>query len=167
MPQPPLLPEEILNRVLRIARVDGLAVTIFGGIYALMSATAGFSVGAVLGLLAAGAGAIELHGATLLRHHQPRGITWLVASQPLLLGVIWVYCATRWFVLELPPIPDDLQPLLTLSAEQWGMSVEEYIRFVNRLTCVIVAVVSAAYQGGMTIYYLRRRHGVLRAVGEE
>jgi hypothetical protein len=167
MPQPPLLPEEALNRVLRIARIDGMAVTIFSGVYALMSALAGFSIGAVLGLLAAGAGVIELHGATLLRHREPRGITWLVASQPLLLGIIWVYCVTRWFVMQSPPIPDDLQSLVAFSAQQWDMSVEEYIRFMNRITCVALAAVSAAYQGGMTIYYMRRRHAALRAIGEE
>jgi len=55
MKAPPLLPEETLLRVLRVARLDGLSVLVIAGVFALISALAGDGVGAVVGLLVAGA----------------------------------------------------------------------------------------------------------------
>src|SRR5262245_17604351 len=63
MQQPPLLPEVTLFRVLRLARFDGMGAMLLGGIFALLSASAGDFPFASIGLLAAGAGAVELHGA--------------------------------------------------------------------------------------------------------
>ena len=74
MPQPPLLPEVILMRVLRLARFDGMGALMLGGMFALVAASARDFPFAAIGLLAAGAGAIELHGAALLKEGQPRGM---------------------------------------------------------------------------------------------
>lgn len=167
MPQPPLLPLETLARVLRLARIDGMGVVVFAGLYALLAAASGDTTGAVIGLLGAGAGALELHGAGLLRHGESRGMSWLIASQPFLLAVIFAYCLYRWTHFVIPPLPDELRPMITLSAQQWGMSLEEYFQFVNRLTSLLLAIVSTVYQGGMTVYYLRRRHAVARALRGE
>ena len=38
MQQPPLLPEETLARVLRLARFDGMSVLVLGGMFALIAA---------------------------------------------------------------------------------------------------------------------------------
>ena len=65
MQQPPLLPSETLMRVLRLAKLDGMGVLLLGGLFALMAASGGEKPFAIIGLLAAGAGAIELHGAAL------------------------------------------------------------------------------------------------------
>ena len=67
MQQPPLLPEETLVRVLRLAKLDGMGSVVLGTVFALMAAGAQEAPFAVIGLLAAGAGAIELHGASLLQ----------------------------------------------------------------------------------------------------
>src|SRR5678816_1370684 len=88
MQQPPLLPEETLARVLRLARFDGMGALVLGGMFALFAAAARDFPFAAIGLLAAGAGAVELHGAALLRQGDRRGMQWLVASQPYLLLVI-------------------------------------------------------------------------------
>ena len=104
MKAPPLLPEETLIRVLRVARLDGLSVLVISGVFALVSALAGDGLGAVVGLLVAGAGAVELHGATLLEHGEPRGIDWLTGSQGFLLATIALYCALRFLPLSMKRI---------------------------------------------------------------
>ena len=164
MQQPPLLPEETLMRVLRLARLDGTSVLVLGALFAVMAAMAGDTRFAIVGLLGAGAGAIELHGTSLLRHGEVRGINWLVASQPFLLLVIYAYCFLRYTHFEMPPIPERFQETLTLNASQLGMTVEEYFRTFNRITALIVAIVATIYQGLMAIYYLRRRPAVARAL---
>ena len=167
MQQPPLLPAETLVRVLRLAKFDGLSVLLIAGVFALLAATAGDFSGALVGLLAAGAGAVELHGVSLLGEREPRGMSWLVGSQLFLLFSILVYCAVRMAHLELPPVPDMFRGVIDASAQQLGMSREEYMTFVQRLGLQAVAVVSFFYQGGMAFYYHRRREPVTRALAED
>jgi hypothetical protein len=166
MSQPPLLPDIALGRVLRLARFDGGGALIIGGMFALMTASKGDSAFALIGLAAAGVGAIELHGAALLRQGRARGMRWLILSQPLLLGVIWSYCLLRLTLLPLPPIPEAMQPLFAASAAQWHMPVDQYLRTLNRITASILAVVALGFQGGTLLYYLRRRKDVERAMVE-
>lgn len=164
MSQPPLLPEETLTRVLRIARFDGTGALVLGGIFALLAAAGGERGFAVVGLLASGAGAIELHGVGLLRQGEARGMNWLIASQPLLLAVILAYCALRLWFVELPPVPEDFQGIFAASAQQWGMSLPEYQRALNRITILVLAAVAVGFQGGMVVYYVRRRAAVEQAL---
>ena len=164
MQQPPLLPEETLARVLRLARFDGMGALVLGGMFALFAAASGDFPFSAIGLLASGAGAIELHGAALLRQGEPRGMRWLVASQPYLLTVILCYCGIRLWLIELPPVPEAFQNLFALSARQWGMSVEEYQHALNRFTALAVAIVAIGFQGGMMLYYVRRRASVYQAL---
>jgi len=161
---PPLLPEETLFRVLRLAKFDGTSVLLLGGLFAILAASGGDARFAIVGLLAAGAGAIELHGAGLIREGEPRGLNWLVASQPFLLFVIYAYCILRYTQFEMPPVPERFQETLQTGAAQLGMTVEEYFQTFNRLTAQIVAVLATIYRGWMAVYYLRRRAAILRAL---
>lgn len=167
MRAPPLLPEETFARVLRMANFDGTSVLLLGGFFALLTALNGDRPFAVVGLLAAGAGALELHGVGLLRAGDRRGMVWVIASQPLLLLVILGYCVLRATHFEVPDVPESMRAATEIAAEHWGLSVEDYFRRINRLTVVILAVVAVGYQGGMTLYYLRRRAAVDRALADD
>jgi hypothetical protein len=167
MPQPPLLPEEALIRVLRLARFDGMGALVLGGLFALLAASAHEVPFAMIGVLAAGGGAIELHGAMLLRQGAIGGMRWLVASQLLLLLVVFAYCALRVWVIELPEIPESFGGLFAASAQQWGLSITEYQHALNRITAGAVALAALGFQGGMMIYYLRRWSAVDRALRAE
>lgn len=167
MQQPPLLPEETLIRVYRVARVDGSGILIVAAFFACVAAVSGDFLGAIAGLLVAGCGAMELHGAGLMRQGEERSVTWLVGSQFFLLVSILAYCGVRLMSLEIPPIPEELQPMVEMSARQAGLSVDEYLRTVYRLGLWLVALVSLLYQGGMIQYYLRRRDAVYRALAGE
>lgn len=143
-----------------------MGALVLGGMFALIAAAARDFPFATIGLLASGAGAVELHGAALLRQGEPRGMRWLIASQPFLLLVILSYCALRLWMIELPPVPEAFQSIFAASAQQWGMSVEEYQRALNRITALAVATVAVGFQGGMMLYYVRRREPVYRALAE-
>lgn len=166
MQQPPLLPEETLVRVLRIARFDGIGALLLGGMFALSAAMAGEVPFAIVGLLGAGAGAIELHGTELLKQGYARGMNWLIASQPFLLLVITTYCAMRLWFIPLPPIPESLQGIFAASAAQWNMTVAEYQQALNRITVLAILIVALGFQGWMTLYYARRRKAVAAAFAE-
>ena len=164
MQAPPLLPEETFARVCRVARFDGMSVLVVAGVFAVISALAGDVVGAVIGLLVAGAGAMELHGVTLLHHGQPRGMTWLWGSQCFLLLSILGYCGFQLLRSKLPALPPEVATLIQQDADQLGMTVQEFLRMFNRMLYGGVAVATLIYQGGMAFYYLRRRTAVQRAL---
>lgn len=164
---PPLLPKEVLDRILRLARFDGLSVVAIAGSLALVSATLGDHLGAVVGLVVAGAGAVELHGASLLARGEPRGLPWLVRSQLLLLTAILCYCAWRLLRPDLAPLHHAVTPDMQEQLELIGWTVDQFIGLVYQLTYVCVAVVTALYQGGMALYYWRRRAAVAAALAAE
>ncbi|MBL9201836.1 MAG: hypothetical protein JNL39_15100, partial [Opitutaceae bacterium] len=161
--RPPLLPAEVLARVVRVARFDGLSVLVLAGTFALLKAIDQQAAFAVIGLAAAGAGALELHGVNQLGHADTRGVRWLLASQPILLAAVLAYCALRLKSPDVPPIPEALRSLVAFSAGQLGLSVEAYLRFVQQITISVLAIVSAAVQGGMFLYYWRRRSAIQQA----
>ena len=166
MQQPPLLPEETLERVERLARFDGLSLLLLGALFAVPAAAVRDVPFAMIGLLAAGAGAVELHGLGLLREGDARGMNWLIGSQPLLLLVIWCYGGLRLLFFEPPPLPDGMAELAKTGASQWGLPVDAYFHRVNQLIVGAVSVIALFYQGGMTLYYLRRREAVAAALRE-
>jgi hypothetical protein len=47
------------------------------------------------------------------------------------------------------------------------MSVEDYQRALNRITALAVAVAAVGFQGGLTLFYLRRREPVYRALAAD
>jgi hypothetical protein len=166
MQAPPLLPEETLARVLRLARFDGLGVVVLAGAFSLLAAAAGEKAYAVAGLAAAGAGAVELHGVARLRLGDPLGLRWILASQPLLLAAVWAYCALRLTGSEMPPLPEELRATVETTAAELGLSPADYLRLVHRVTHGLVAGLATAYQGGLFWYYWRRRDPVRQALAE-
>ena len=167
MQPPPLLPEKILARVERVGRLHGGCVLYVAGVFALLSATGGDTLGAIVGLAVAGAGAIEHHGAAMLGQRDARGVSWLVGSQVCLFAAIAVYCAVRLAHIELPPIPAELRPILEINAAQVGLTVEEFVPMIYRLMLKLVLGLSVLYQGGLGLYYFSKRHAIAQALGDE
>jgi hypothetical protein len=167
--KPPILPAESLRRVVRIARFDGLSILIVAGGFALLSAASRDVSGALIGVIIAGAGAIELHGAGLLRAGH-NGMRWLVSSQLFLMGTILIYAGFRilrpdvaWM---LPYVTGEAAEPILQAAQQQGLTVEQLLVGAMSMFYALVALLTVLYQGGMTIYYLRRRKVVELALQE-
>jgi hypothetical protein len=153
-----------------MARFDGMSVLIIAGGFALLSAGSRDVSGAVIGLLIAGAGAIELHGVSLLRARR-NGMKWLVSSQLYLMGTILAYVGFRlarpdvaWM---LPYVTGEAAEPIVQAAQQEGMTVEQLLVGAMSMFYLLVGVITVLYQGAMTIYYLRRRAAVELALQEE
>jgi hypothetical protein len=164
MAQPPLLPEEALMRVVRTSRLNGLSVVLAAAVFALLSATHGDFQGAIVGLVVAGAGAMEVHGGTLLAHRDRRGMGWLINSQLVCLGGILVYCTVWLKHPVIPPLPEWAEQVIATDARQLGVSVERLTSQLYVSSIVLLAVLSTIYQGSMAIYYARRKRTVWRAL---
>lgn len=167
MPQPPLLPEVKVARVEQLGRLHGTCVLYVAGLFALLSALTGDYLGAVTGLLVAGAGAIEHHGAALLREGEARGISWLVASQFFLFVAIAAYCAIQLYRFEPPPLPENLRPLIEVNAAQLRLTPEAFVALAYRAVFWLLLASSVVYQGGLALYYFSRRDAVARLFDHE
>ena len=164
MKAPPLLPEETLRRVLRLAQIDGICVLAVPGFFALASASLGDVTGVAVGLLIAAAGAIELHGTDLLRAGEPRGAGWLVTSQLYLMVVVVAFCAWQLGHMDLTIWRKAMTAEVRASIAQTGMTEEQFLTKTYRFGYGLIAVTTFFYQGGMALYYYRRRDAVNRVL---
>jgi hypothetical protein len=60
-------------------------------------------------------------------------------------------------------VPDNLRPMIETGAAGMGLSVQEYLLLSYKLTFKVLLLVSIFYQGGLGLYYLRRRDAAVRA----
>lgn len=164
MRAPPLLPEETLFRVLRLARFNGLSVLGIAGFFAVISAAAQDVPGALVGVLVAGAGALELHGVSLLRRSDDRGTHWLVGSQLYLLVVVLAYVAFRLNHIDVEPMRQILTEQQRETIAEAGFTDDQFLRTVYTLSSSVFGLVAFLYQGGMALYYHRRRAAITAAL---
>jgi hypothetical protein len=153
----------MLRRVLRVAKIDGLSVLVIAGGFGLISAAFGDVTGALVGFLVAGAGAVELRGVSLLKASRIEGMGWLFGSQIYLLAVILGYVLFRLLNLARDPLLKAVTSAFNLS----GMDMEMMPFDIAQMLKILYGAVAAAtilYQGGMIVYYLRRRSAVAAAV---
>jgi len=168
--QPPLLPATVLARLLRLAKLDGTLVLAIAGAFTLVAAAAGNRLEAVIGLLVAGAGAFELHGAGLLHGGEIRGLRWLVLSQLYLLVTVLLYVGLRLVSFDpalINLIMTDTLRQRYLDAGLTSAQIDQVVQLSYYLTYAIVGVLTIGYQGGMAVYYYRRRTAVAAALAEE
>lgn len=172
MQPPPTPSERRLARVLAVARVDGWSVIL------LASVTAAWTLGErswELGLTAALvllAGAVELRGRGRLLRRDPRGIGWLVGAQLGLIGIIWAYAWWRWrffdpadFWTQLPGFfRTELDRQMIEAGLEPGLDRPLVLEMMNTLACLLLAVLTLLYQGGLAVYYATRRRAVTEAL---
>lgn len=167
--QPPVLPDATLARVLRLAKIDGTGVLAVAGAFAIGHALLGDRGGALIGLAVAGAGAVELHGAGLLRRGHAQGLRWLAGSQLYLLAAILGYVALRLVSYD----PALINLVLTADMRQHyldaGLRPEEMdliVKWSYYVTYGLVGLLTFVYQGLMLRFYLRHWADVRDALEE-
>lgn len=166
---PPPLPQDVFARVLRVAWTDGRMLLIIAGIFAMFAASMREATGTIAGVLAAGAGALELHGVNLLQRGDARALRWLVLSQVLLFLVICGYVAARLATFDPQVVERFISPEIEAQFLAAGIEREGIVPMMKRFYQIgygVLLVASLAYQGGMAWYFLRRRGAVRRALGQ-
>lgn len=163
--KPPPLPEETLQRVLRLARGNGLSVLIIAGLGTLLSLALGDWVGVAVGAIVAFGGWTELAGRKELLRGDADGMRRLVRAQWIVLGAILVYCVTRMASFDADTALGNLTPDMRTQLAEAGIDVATILPLV-KLTFFsaygMVTLVTLVYQGGMARHY-RRRTDVVKA----
>lgn len=159
--------QAVLDRVVRVATVDGRLLLAFAGTFAFLAALANDLPGAFTGCLVAGAGALELHGAHRLRHGDPGGFIWLPRSQALILGAILLYVAVRLLQFNPADLERGLTPAMETRLADANMTRETFLALAAKLHTafyVFIAFITVLYQGGLILYYRRRKLSVYHAL---
>jgi hypothetical protein len=160
-------PEEILHRVLKVSRLDGWSVAIFAGGCGLASLVFGDPVGFSVGLFVALGGALEVRGHHLLKHGHADGMRWLVRSQLVVLGTIWVYAARQLLSFDLSIVREMATPDMRTALSEPGLTLDDILPLVRRASYLLwgsVMAVTLIYQGGLALYYRRRTAAVVQAL---
>jgi hypothetical protein len=89
-----------------------------------------------------------------------------VTSQLFLLIVVLIYCQYALTHINLPFWRVFLAPAATEIRER-GETVDSMARQMNTLSFMLVAIMTVVYQGGMAVYYVRRRRAVVQAIATE
>jgi hypothetical protein len=168
--QPPLLSDEALMRVYRLARRDGMSVLIIASIFSLFAAMMGDMGGAMIGVTVAGAGALELQGCHLLREGEPRGVRWLITSQLALMSVILIYCLLRLLNFQPELVEQAITPQMREVFTEAGYTTEMIKKLIEKiyyLTYSLVGIITIIYQGMMVRHYYLRREAITQACTEE
>jgi hypothetical protein len=157
--KPPRPPEEVLRRVLKFSRLNGWSVVVFAGLCTLGSLAMGEPVGIGIGLLVILGGALEVRGYRLLQRGHADGLRWLIRSQLVVLGVIWVYVVTRLVSFDEGTVREAFSSDMRASLSELGLSFEDILPLVRRTFYLLyggVLAVTLLYQGGLALYYRRR-----------
>ncbi len=164
----PLTPDQALQRVLKISRLNGWSVVLFAGFCTLITVLLGDLTGVCVGLLVVAAGIMEVWGNRMLRRRQADGMRWLIRAQLFLLGVILIYAATRLMSLGRELAVENLSQEMRDALKQLELNLDDIRPLVQRAVWGFYGAVMLAtclYQGGLAFYYSRRRVLVAQALG--
>lgn len=164
---PPPLPHEILDRVCRLARFEGRSLLIVAGLFSLLAAYQRDGVGAFAGCLAAAAGVVELNGVNRLRQASLSGLSSIVGSQIALLLTVVTYAILRATSFDPAAVAQLVNAETRAEFAALGLREEQIVPMLKKSYLglyVTVGLVSVVYQGGMALYYHRRRDAIRRAL---
>lgn len=165
--KPPPLPIDVFQRVIRVASFDGRLLVAIAGTFALMAAMSRNLPPTMAGVLAAGWGLAEIHGADKLRNGDPRGIDWMIWSQLGLMMTVFIYAGWMMTHLDAIELLNSMPPLarenLESQFEAAGLPIEDMpaiFRSMSTLVYSLVALLTFVFQGLMARFYHRSRPAV-------
>jgi len=161
MKKPPPTPEEQLQRVLRVAKTNGLSVVIIAALGTLISL--GDWLGMAVGVAIIIGGRMELAGRKQLLRGDATGVRQLVRSQWVVLGAIEVYCLMKLGFDRDHGVSQELRSaMIEMGIDM--VQLEPSLRLAFYGTYGAVALITFVYQGGMARYYGRRAGVVQEAI---
>ncbi|GAB5559996.1 MAG: hypothetical protein SynsKO_16430 [Synoicihabitans sp.] len=165
--KPPPFPIDVFERVLRVAMFDGRLLTIIAGTFAIMAAVGHNAPPTIAGVIAAGWGLCEIHGANQLRNGDPRGLNLMIVSQVGLMLTVFGYAG--WMMIHLDPMevintmPDFYREDFESKLAASGITAEQvpaYMKTLTKIAYTMVAGLTFVFQGMMARFYLKARPAV-------
>ena len=152
-----------LARAAALARSNALGYAIFGGLTIVVAVFGPDVLGLAIGAIVAGVGAAQLRAVPRLRHGDSAAPRAMARNELVLLGGIIGYCVLKLTVLR--ESGDELQAQVG-DTSGLGMDLGELVDSLNTTVYSTFIAVTLLYQGGLALYFLRRRPMVERYLAE-
>jgi len=142
-----------LARAAAVARSNALGYAVFGGLTCLVALFGPDPLGLGIGAIVAGVGVAQLRAAPRLRRGDRLAPRALARNELVLLGGIAAYCAIK---LALGGGGAELQSQVG-DTSGLGIDIGELADSLNTTLYATLIAVTLIYQGGLALYFLRRR----------
>ncbi|HZM01080.1 MAG TPA: hypothetical protein VFD43_12600 [Planctomycetota bacterium] len=152
-----------LARAAQLGRSNAWGYAIFGVLTLLLAALGPDPLALAVGAVVTGVGVAQLRAARRLRAADPRAPRAMARNELLLMGAIGLYA-----LLKLTLLAETGEALRSsgVDATGLGLDIEELARSLNTLVYSGVLAVTLLYQGGLALYFLRRRATLERYLAE-
>ncbi|MDR1011104.1 MAG: hypothetical protein LBM04_08240 [Opitutaceae bacterium] len=160
-----------------VGKTDGYLIMVSAGMIALMLAPHRLWVPTLAACLAAGTGAMEVHGARLLAQGDAGGVNWLVRAQLLLMLVILAFASYYLSIFNEAFFEGLVQPFRAGMGNMYAAFriPDPFARLGNSELVLVVKIyaymfftllgmMTCVYQGLMARYYHKRRAAVATAL---
>lgn len=152
-----------LARAAAVARSNALGYAVFGALTLLVALFGPDVLGLAIGAVVTGVGVAQLRAAPRLRHGDPAAPRVLARNELVLMGGIIGYCLLKLTLLR--ESGADLQSQVGDTGDL-DLGIGELIDSLNTTMYSAFLAVTLVYQGGLALYFLRRRPIVERYLVE-
>jgi len=152
-----------LARAANLARSNARGYVAFGILTLLLAVLGPDPLGLAVGAVVTGVGVAQLRATKRLRAGDPEAPRTLARNELVLMGGIGLYALLKLTLLR--ETGEDLQAQVG-DTSALGISFTELTQSLNTLVYSTVLAVTLIYQGGLALYFLRRRPLLERYLAE-
>lgn len=152
-----------LARAANLGRSNARGYAAFGALTLLFAALGPDALGLAIGTIVTGVGIAQLRATKQLRGADPAAPRAMARNELVLMGGIAVYALLKLTLLR--ETGEDLQAQVG-DTSALGISFTELTQSLNTLVYATVLAVTVIYQGGLALYFLRRRSMLERYLAE-
>ncbi len=147
-----------LARAAKIAHANGSGLVVFGGLTIFVALFGPDYVALLLGAAVTGVGIVERRAGARLRQADPAAPRRLAVNELCLLGAIVVYGVLKLTLLR----PDGAELERAIGDSLPGMDVKGIMDSTVTAFYGLMLAIAVGYQGGLAIYFSRKKEAVAR-----
>ena len=148
-----------LARAANVARSNARGYALFGALTLIVAALGPDALGLAIGAVVTGVGVAQLRAVPRLRAADAEAPRAMARNELLLMGGIALYALLKLTLLR--ETGEELQAQVG-DTSGLGLDIAELSRSLNTLVYSTVLAVTLLYQGGLALYFLRRRPALER-----
>ena len=152
-------PEQIVNRILRLAAINGWCVTVAAGLGALVSLIMADVIAGITGAIVMLGGITELRGRRAILRGDATGVRKLFVAQLIVLAMVWTYAVTQLLTFDaatvIAGLPAEVHTMIADAAIDPAM-FERMVTIAHTAVYGVLLLATLIYQGGLALYYRHR-----------
>lgn len=154
--------EKEFRRLVWVTGINGYSILLFAGLITLLCCLFFFSwSGFLVGVALTAAAWLEVKGSNYLKNRRAEGLLWAERSQIAVFLTIFLYSSYQLLTVNgqsiLSTLPEEIKGLLLQLYQIDEIVLGELLTMVTQVTYAAIILASLFYQGGLLLYYRRKR----------